>query len=131
MSTVMPELGSGGWVTDPKAMLTLGFSHVIESDYSQSTIYQGKISSIAYIVAAHQNDPYQLKSEMEQLFDTYYGRYFNTVSTNVQVINGDHPEGVYDLAIDIEVTQGTQTHKLSVAARLENSKLKNVIKELQ
>ncbi len=127
MAVVVPELGSGSWVKDPLKQLELLFAHALTSNYSQSTIYPNKVTSIPYIIAKYQQYPESLISEMNKALTAYLLRYFSNV--NVQCGLGDETEdNRYDLNISATVTRDGVTHGLSQIITLKDGKIVNVIR---
>jgi hypothetical protein len=125
MTACVPELGPGGWVTDPIRTLDLIFSHCLESDYSQSTVFYKMVTSIAYIIAFYQNNPAQLASELESRLELYFKRYFNTAQ--VQVTTGTVVEGRYNIDVIASVTRDGKTYQLGKIVEIEGGKIKKVI----
>lgn len=134
MKRLLPELGSGGWLSDPQQKLTLLFGHALASDASQSNIYDGAVTSIPDIIARYQNDVNDMVLQMDQALTTYYSRYFDSVivisSVDADSNTTGSDDGVYTLSISIEVVDSGKTYSLAVSGQLEDSKMINIIKEV-
>lgn len=81
--SLLPSLSESSWITSSNQIADLLFAHFFESDYSQDSIYEGKVSSLAYIVAVNYKDPDKLCSDLQITLQSYYGRYFNNVNCEV------------------------------------------------
>jgi hypothetical protein len=124
MAATLPELGSGGWVTEPMKQLDLLLAHAMESDYSQSTIYFGNITSIPYLFQKFQHDPGRLCSELENMLSAYLSRYFDTVS--VRCTTEDKEDNKYDLYISGTVKRKGLSYELAKVVDLENNRMRYV-----
>lgn len=128
MSKVVPELGSGEWIRDPETKLTMLFGHALVSDYSQSNIYHGQVTSIPFIIAENQDNISAMTSEMEAALNVYYRRYFSEV--NVVVTANESDTGQYGLVISVSVVDNNKTYNLSVAGALQGNRLVDIVKEV-
>ena len=129
MVAVVPELGPGAWVTDPLKQLDLLLSHALESDYSQSTIYQGKIFSIPFIIASHQQDEVRLVEEINTGLANYLGRYFESTDVNCTVgeVNDD---GTYGLNLSAKVKRNGISYGIERLADIKDGRIIAVGKEV-
>jgi hypothetical protein len=126
MSAVIPILGSEGWVTDPQHKLTCMLAHALVSDYSQTTIYAGKVTSLAYIIATHQTDQTEMADVMESTLREYYSRVF--LVSDISVMYSDVIDQKYKLYISVSVIANGETYSLSVACDVDNGTLSHVLK---
>lgn len=126
---VVPELGFMGWISDPLKKVDMLFSHVLESDFSQSTIYQGKVTSLPYIIARHQHDPLELQGEIQIQLSAYFGRYFEIAS--VLCKSGELNENnQYPVSLSISVQENGKLYELVNTLFLENGKVVKVLNEV-
>lgn len=79
-----PSMSESGWVTSSEIMADSMFSHFFATDYSQSNIYLGNITSFAWIVQNNLNDMTGLISAVRSALATYFSRYFQNVIVEVQ-----------------------------------------------
>ena len=128
MVAVVPELGPGAWVTDPMKQLDLLMSHALESDYSQSTIYQGKIFSIPFIIASWQQDEVRLVEEINNGLGNYLGRYFDSTDVNCTVTEVAS-DGTYALNLAASVKRNGLSYGIERLAEIKDGHIRNVIKE--
>lgn len=131
--TTVPSLGSNGWVTNPGTMIETVFAFALTSDYSQSTIYQGEVTSIPYLINLYQQNREELSERLETALRTLYSRYnfenlYIDVTTTDNSLSGS-PQ-TYDLSIVIEVTVDGRNYNLSRIARNLGSELAPVFEAI-
>ena len=128
MTPILPALNGNGWVTDPTILLNTLFAQCLVADYSQSTIYDGTITSIPYLVATYQDNPLVMATKLEEALTLYYSRYF--VQVTVLVTYSDVPDILYPLYISIDVIVGGITYSLANVASIKNGMLNAVLQEI-
>ena len=128
MNPVLPVLGGSSWVTDPALLLSTLFAHCLVADYSQSTIYNGTITSIPYFIATYQNDPLTMTVKLEEALTLYYSRYFNNVT--ITVTYNDTQEITYPLNISILAIVNGVSYSLANVASIKNGVLLDVLQEI-
>ena len=130
MATVLPALNADGWITDPLKQLDLLFAHALETDFSQSNTFHGRVTSIPFIIAIHQANPDNLVRELKQSLTVYFSRYFDSVTVNSSV--GPDIEGTnqYPLFIEATVSKNGSLYNLSNIVTVENGKIANVLREV-
>lgn len=111
MEISVPALEMSGWETDPQTMGIKLFSYALQSEEWQSSIYEGKITSLQGLVIDHQNDPDVLASAMERSLETYYKKHFDSVSVTVSTPTDD-TSGRYTLDIDLTFSKNNVTYSL-------------------
>lgn len=79
-----PSLTEAGWVTSSEIMADAMFSHFFATDYSQTNIYLGNITSFAWIVQNNLNNMTGVISAVRSALATYFARYFDNVTVEVQ-----------------------------------------------
>lgn len=84
MTIALPLLSSIGTPATPEALLDYLLAHALASDYSQSTLFYGKVTSIAYIVATYGNRPVVLMDNMREALTRYLEPYFVSLDVTVQ-----------------------------------------------
>ena len=84
LPTYLPSLSESGWITSSLQKADFIFSHFFESNFSQTEIYKGHVSSFAYLLATYHNDNDRLVNEMQSVLTNYFGRYFNSVDCEVK-----------------------------------------------
>jgi hypothetical protein len=79
----VPALSEDAWVTDAKQKADYLMAHFFLSDYSQTQLYVGNVSSMAWIIQATQGDMMQTVLQLRQALQLYFGRYFEDVVADV------------------------------------------------
>lgn len=85
MSVVLPTLTLTGWVYDKNLLIKKVLEYFITSDYSESIIYYGKISSFKYLVKEYGHDKYLLRDNIKSTLENLYKRYFKEVNVDIDV----------------------------------------------
>ena len=85
MSNVLPTLTLTGWVYDKNIIITKLMEYFLTSDYSQSTIYYGKISSLKYLIKEYQYEKSLLIDNVKETLENLYKRYFKEVEVEVDI----------------------------------------------
>jgi hypothetical protein len=131
--SALPILGSEGWVTDPNLIMTRALAHAYESDYSQSTVGRGNITSIQYVISLWPNNTIRLSAEMENMLKDYFSRWFTDVEVTFRETDDskatDNPKMIFKLEVSgyrndlrhdlsrilmIDTTSGTSAFKESI-----------------
>lgn len=81
----LPSLTETGWITSSEITGDFLFAHFFASDYSQTEIYSGQVSSFAKIMQNNLNSVDNLIIELRNTLSAYYSRYFQSVNVDVQV----------------------------------------------
>ena len=79
----VPSLSEDGWVTDAKHKADYLMAHFFLSDYSQTQLYLGQVSSLPWVIQAGQGDIPRTVSLLRQTLATYFQRYFDEVVVEV------------------------------------------------
>ena len=129
MQPTVPELGAGGWVTDPLKTLDLVISHAFETDYSQSSIYPGNVTSIAYILSQYQNSPSRMVEEIQKALIRLLNRYFEAVD-----VLGSYTEYMddnrYELKLDVTAKRNGRSYNLTQVYNISNGRFNRVLEEI-
>lgn len=96
---MIPSLSEDGWVTTPIKMADYVLSYFFTSDYSQSYIYNNKISSLPWILQNTQGNMHNTLIDMHDTLNTYFSKYFNNVI--VEVLDATDPNSTSKAAISI------------------------------
>lgn len=125
---VVPSLSGNGWLTDPKEQMGYMMAAVLTSDYSQSTIFAGRVVSLPWIVAQNQNNKYVVVEKLQSSLEEMFKRVFDTVTCVVSADNGTDVK--YNLNIDLSVTKNGKGYSLLSVANIENGVLKTTIDQV-
>ena len=128
MKKVIPSLGPMGWIDSPETALNVMFAHTLASDFSQSTIYGGKVVSLAQIVAENQENKINMLQAIETVLQDYFNRFFDTAM--VVAIDDGSISPVYTIQIMVTITKSGVTYTLRENINVDNGKLSQVLKQL-
>jgi len=104
---VLPTLTLTGWVDDKNILMNKLFFYFVTTDYSQSVLYHGNLSSLKYLLHKNGDDLNSLIADVSSTLNKLYSRYFNTVdaNANIKTINDDKTNKQYNyLVITIDAT---------------------------
>lgn len=79
----VPTLSEDAWVSDAKQKADYLMAHFFLSDYSQTQLYVGKVSSLPWVIQSTQGNMMQTVLQLQQTLETYFGRYFDNVVVDV------------------------------------------------
>lgn len=105
MSKGIAQLGPDGYIRvdrSPSDILQLELAHIFESDKSQSTLWNGLVSSMQWTIKDFSHSPEELASEVKRLLDKVFKPYFDNLETNAYV--KDTEESQYTLSIYVRAT---------------------------
>ena len=128
MKKVIPSLSPMGWIEAPETALNVMFAHILASDFSQSTIYAGKVVSLAQIVAENQENKINMLQAIETVLQDYFNRFFDTAM--VVAIDDGSISPVYTIQIMVTITKSGVTYTLRENINVDNGKLSQVLKQL-
>jgi hypothetical protein len=125
----VPSLSTLGWVTDPVNKMDLLLSHFYLSDYNQTYLYKGNVSSLPRIIEEFGTEINEVIRALQQTTQSYLSSYYDSVNVEVSSASDllTDPRIAVDLTLTIGVRDnGTQT----VFGRLlqsTNSKIDRII----
>lgn len=123
-----PSLSEDGWVSGSIKVADNLLSCFLISDYSQSYIYNGFISSFPWILEETQNDISRTISLTEETLRSYFSRYFNDIVVEVsEVPNIEEPsKGQISLYINFTDTSGI-TYVVGKLLKIVDMKVQEII----
>jgi hypothetical protein len=124
MPTVVPSLSASGWLTEIAERADALMAYYVTSEYSQSYIYEGRVTSLTYHIQQHGMDPMRLESRVTNDLNAYFGRYFSRVELEVRTDKPDieDPNRI-NLMIDCIVYDGEYKYSLGREIRTANNKV--------
>lgn len=96
---IVPHLGPMGWCDDDDTKLDILLSHFYTSDYSQSQIFDGTVSSLAKIMQTSLNNPAGCAAKIENTVQDYLAQYFTAVTVKCTVVDAEAADAVIQLEI--------------------------------
>lgn len=126
---MFPSLSPEAWVTSPNSIADIMFAHFVVANYSQTLVYLEQVSSLPWLIQKYQDDITQMASSIQAQLNTYYGRVFQQVSTEVTGEQDANNPNKYLLRIYISFTgDDGQTYNLANALDVLDSKVTKIIK---
>lgn len=126
---LMPTLTAKGWLTDLAEIIDMALSHMFVSDYSQSNLHHGDITSFSWLVAQHGNQPAVMATELENSLLVYLSRYCercNVVVTYDFIKGTEINKSKYNLFIRLEVFKDGERYALDKEIEVIDSKFKMI-----
>lgn len=124
---MLPTLTASGWVSNIAEKADSAMAYYFTSDFSQSNIWAGQITSLPYEVQLNNSNPQELRLAIEADMKTYLGRYFDTVTCNVStdLPAADDPTRI-NVTLDVIVTEGGINYSLGRLIQTVNGKIVSV-----
>lgn len=131
MATKIPTLSSLGWVDTIEEKGDAALSYFITSEYSQSVLYHGRISSLQYLVKEYGNDPVTLQSQVSDVLQGLMRRYFgDAADTQVTVLEADpNKPGQLTIRFRCMIREDGREHSLGRRVEFLDGRLMKIIKE--
>lgn len=130
---VYPSLSSDGFLFSSIKQADAIMAAVMASDYSQSYLFNQRISSFGWLVATYNNQPDALITEMTRMLQILFERYFNGVIVECTDVTNSNSPSQFILGIYVEFqTKDGNIGKISQLAQINGSKFKlinNVISQ--
>lgn len=100
----VPSLTAAGWATDPGMKLDLAFADYLASNYSQSEVFEGKISSLPYVIQHTSGDIAALRREAAETLQRHLSNLFERVSVSadvkdIETVDGKTTTLVYKITV--------------------------------
>jgi hypothetical protein len=109
----VPTLTAKGWATDMETKADMLLSYYFTSQYSQSNLYRGGISSLQYQLQQWGNNPMSLQNYLQTAISTYLSKYFDSANVLITIVD---PTSQQDqrmtVQVDARVTQNGVTASL-------------------
>lgn len=123
-----PSLSEEGWVGSTVSLADYLFAHFIVSDYSQTQLYNGHVASLPWIIQECQDDDARMTSLMDTTLQTYFGRYFNNVVTEIKLNKDPENNNKANLSIYVKFKDNEgKDFVLGKLLSLLNSKVVTII----
>lgn len=119
----IPSLTLDGFITNKNAQMKKLFEYFLASEYSQSNTFQGKISSLQFILA-NDKDAIATVDLIRTTLISLYKSCFDTVDVVVNYDESDSSSTV-NYSIDITCKHEDMYYSLNKDIREKNSKIDN------
>lgn len=130
MSTALyPSLDPDGWLSAPMDVADKLLSDFFNSNYSQSDLYLGNVSSFGYIMQVTKGDIDACKDMLRQTLKTYFSRYFPSVSVDIETEPTTVPSSKTTLNIYMSFTDvDGKTYQIGKMLHTEGTKISKIVK---
>jgi hypothetical protein len=124
----VPTVTSKGWVTDAAGKADLLLSYAFTSQYSQTSLYPGQVTSLQFMVQQWGNSPMQIQNLMSQAFEIYFTRYYDRALVAITVIDPTSlVDGRLTVQLNAEVTQDGVTYSVGRLVSFLNSTIVRIM----
>lgn len=127
MANPIGTLSAKGWVSEMSVKADYLLSYYFTSQYSQSNLYRGGISSLQYHLQMWGNSPSALTNQLPNAIEKYLSGFFDTVSASVKIVD---PTSVEDsrmtIQLTVNVTQNGVSASLGRLVSYLNSKIVSI-----
>ena len=133
---LFPSLNEEGWTRNSIKVADNLFSHFITSDFSQTYLFRGEVTSQGYIIHNTINNIPQYIKDTEIALKEYFSKYFNNVScvveeyTDTVKTNNFEEEDSKDIRMSVLLSftdNDNIRHDLFKVLTISNSKVKSVV----
>lgn len=126
---LLPTISEDSWVSDPILMGDYIFAHFFVAEFNQTSIYNGEVSSLPYLVATNNNDITALCSQISAVLLRYFNRYFTNANVNASdsTLASNPSSGSISIYLDYTDSNGV-VHSLNKIATVVNSKITAIAK---
>ena len=130
MATIrpMPTLSSKGYIYTPEEIIDHALAYALLSNASQSPMFRGSITSLQELIQRTQGDRIALQGQADTMFNSYFSRYFDDVSTEVAVLDDPDDGRKLRLRIYISVRDGARTISVGTVAQFMDGIFKGVVR---
>lgn len=126
-NTMLPTLGTDGWVNQTLQTADYLLQDIFLSDYSQTFMYDGHVFSFSQVFQENQNDTAATTAKLRSRLTTYFSRYFNDVE--VEVTHKEDPDDASKASVTLYLffkdAEGNEFN-LSKALELMDFKVKRI-----
>ncbi len=129
MSIALPSLSEDSWIFEPTKIGDNLFAHFFLSDYRQTYIFSGEISSFSQIYYLAINDPSGMRGLLQTALEKLFSKYFEEVLVVVTIKESSDLSNSIALllAMTFKDKQGVQYDLYRIVAA-ENGLSKKIIK---
>lgn len=126
-SNIIGSLSTEGWLKELAVKADRLLSYFFISEYSQTELYPGQISSLPYLIKQYGSNEEELRTQVSRQLQTYLSRHFEqvdvTASTNV-ISETDYR---LELRLNITVYDNNVQYNLGRLVQSVNSKVLSIV----
>lgn len=129
MKSSVPSLTIDGFITNKRSQMSKIWEYFLASEFSQSNIFHGGISSFKYIMATNKPSN-ELITDLEQKIKSLFQRYYDTAIVDVDMKLDDKTNTHYvTIAVACKDDDG-KTYHLAKEIAYTNGKIENFEREV-
>lgn len=129
MTTSVPTLSTLGFVSDVSGKFDFLMSHYFLSDYNQTYLYHGNVSSLPRIIEKNGSNISGTISELKNSLNVYLSRYYDAADITVEVGNlPDDNSSNITLNLGIVVTEKGTKSEYTRLIQSSNGKIQTISK---
>ena len=121
MGCAVPSLTIDGFITNKRLMIHKIWDYILESDYSQSNVFFGKITSFKYLLATN-TPPFGVKDALESFISNCYKKYYSDVTCTVNVEDTGN-DSTFRVEIALAIVEDNKTYHLYDEIQYTNGKI--------
>lgn len=110
-----------GFLYSARDKLDCIISDFYESEYSQSYLFHGSISSFPYILQQHADSPEDVVNSLQSTLRTLLLKYFDDCQVEASIIPSESQTS-YDIRLMLEVRQGETNIRLGDIMKIRDSR---------
>jgi hypothetical protein len=126
----VPSLSTLGWIYDANTKIDMLLAHFYLSDYNQTQLYIGNVSSITRIMQENGGELNKVISSIQETLSQYLSRYYD--SANVEVRSKTDPaidpRSRLDLEVIINITDKQKEYGYGRMLKMVDSKMQAIEK---
>jgi hypothetical protein len=126
----VPSLSTLGWIYDVNTKIDMLLAHFYLSDYNQTQLYIGNVSSITRIMQETGGELNKVISSIQETLSQYLSRYYD--SANVEVRSKTDPaidpRSRLDLEVIINITDKQKEYGYGRMLKMVDSKMQAIEK---
>lgn len=127
MTEVLPTLSTSGWVNGVQEKADRLLSYFISSQFSQSYVYNGSISSLPYLIQKNGHSIGNLREDLTGKINQLYSSYFDNATVEVEIIPIDeNNSSLYNIRLSLVVAANGVNYSLGRLIEVSNSTIKKI-----
>jgi hypothetical protein len=126
----VPSLSLSGWVNSGSAKADYLLSWFFATNYSQSNVFRGRLSSLQYLIFRYGQTPDALVTQIQSVLTTYLSRVYPEgvyVSVTHDANTPANPTDLYTVQLVMEVQEGGVTKSMGKLINYDGSKIVSII----
>lgn len=129
MQIHVPTLSKAGWSKGIAERVDYLLSDFFTSEYSQSYLFQGSISSLTYLIQRYQGNVSSLTEATRVMLQSYFNSYFESVLIDVTSDAGtvDNESNLVSLSIYCQITENGKQYSVARLVQSIDSKLQKIV----